>query len=111
MAFLSSYLSRERFKRIAPYVEGDVLDIGCQGGQLLWKLPEQITSYIGIDISQSAIVEAKKNHPSCEFKLINLDDDKMDYVNKFDTIVMSAVIEHLFNLKLVGQGLSTALRP
>lgn len=111
MAFLSAFLSRERLNRILPYIHGDVLDIGCQQGQLRYKLGGQISSYTGIDVESEQISKAKQAHPDCEFKLMNLDDDQTGFENQFDIIVMSAVIEHIFNLKQVGLGLVKALRP
>lgn len=111
MALLSSYLSQERLNRILPHLSGDILDIGCQQGQLRDKLGDQITSYTGIDMEPSSIIKAKQDHPDCKFKLMNIDDDSLGYEGQFDVIVMSAVIEHLFNLKFVGLSLTAALRP
>jgi SAM-dependent methyltransferase len=111
MAALSSHLAKSRFKRISPHVIGDVLDIGCQQGQLYEKLRDQITSYTGIDLSSLDIQNAKKNHPNCAFKQLDLDNEPLTFQNQFDTIVMSAVIEHIFNLKFLGEGLAAALKP
>jgi SAM-dependent methyltransferase len=111
MAFLSSFLSQERLNRILPYIYGDVLDIGCQEGQLRNKLGGRITSYAGIDMTSYQIIKAREDHPDCEFKILNLDDESIGYENQFDTIVMPAVIEHIFNLKHVGLELAASLRP
>lgn len=111
MALLSSYLSRARFAMASPYIRGDVLDIGCQRGQLRDREAARIGRYVGIDLSEADIEEARRHHPDCEFRIVNLDDELLDYEEEFDTIVMLAVIEHIFNLKRLGQGLARALRP
>lgn len=111
MAILSPYLSQARFRRISKHVHGDILDIGCQQGQLYDALKEQISSYTGIDMSLDDIIKAQQLYPKCEFQQLNLDNQTLPYCEKFDTIIMSAVIEHIFNLKMLGQGLSKALKP
>ena len=111
MPLLSAYLSRARYARILPHVRGDVLDIGCQQGQLRDHAAGRINRYVGIDLSESDIEQARRAHPDCEFKALNLDDEPLGYDAAFDTIVMCAVIEHIFNLKHLGQGLARALRP
>lgn len=96
---------------VFPHVKGDVLDIGCQRGELREQLGDRIGRYVGIDLSPLHIAEARKCHPDCEFHLLNIDDEPLDYESEFDTVVMSAVIEHIFNLKHVGRNLARALRP
>jgi SAM-dependent methyltransferase len=111
MALLSAYLSKTRYARIVPHVRGDVLDIGCQHGQLRAHAAERINRYAGIDLSEEDIRQARRAHPDCEFKALNIDDEPLGYEAAFDTIVLCAVIEHIFNLKHLGQGLALALRP
>lgn len=110
MALLSKYLSDARFARLAPHISGDVLDIGCQSGQLKARLGAQIRSYTGVDVSQEAIADARRAHPDAAFHVLNIDEDPLPFESSFDTIVMSALIEHVFNLRLLGKGLSRALR-
>lgn len=111
MALLSAYLARARRARILPHVRGDVLDIGCQHGQLCGHAADRIDRYVGVDLSESDIEQARRAHPEREFKVINVDDEPLGYDAAFDTIVMGAVVEHIFNLKHLGQGLARALRP
>ena len=106
MAALSSYLAESRFQRIAPYICGDVLDVDCQSGQMRDRVSQQITSYTGVDISQDAIDEARRNYPNGEFRHIDLDVESLEFENRFDRIIMSAAIEHIFNLKFLGDGLA-----
>lgn len=111
MALLSSYLSSRRNAVIAPHVRGDVLDVGCQRGQLRDRLAGRIGRYVGIDLSEANLEEARRRHPDCEFRLLDLDDEPLGYEAEFDTIVLVAVIEHVFNLKHLGRNLARALRP
>ncbi len=111
MALLSTYLSRARNAAVLDYIHGDVLDIGCQQGHLRERAAAQIDRYVGIDISEPDIAEARRRHPDCEFEVLNLDDQPLGYEQAFDTIVILAVIEHIFNLKHFGESLSRALKP
>lgn len=111
MALLSSYLSGSRNAAIAPHVHGDVLDIGCQRGQLRDRLGERIGRYVGIDLSPESLEEARRRHPDCEFRLLDIDAEQFGYDSEFDTIVLIAVLEHVFNLKHLGTNLTRALKP
>lgn len=111
MSLLSAYLARKRQAVIATHVRGDVLDIGCQQGQLREQLVGQIGRYAGIDRQMADIEEARRRHPDCEFRALDIDDEPLGYDAEFDTIILIAVIEHIFNLKHLGRNLSRALKP
>ncbi|WP_411817544.1 class I SAM-dependent methyltransferase [Hyphococcus sp. DH-69] len=111
MGILSKHLSDARLAKIKPYIQGDLLDIGCQRGQLGQLVDDQITSYTGVDISADAISAARNENPHAQFVALNIDQDPLPFREEFDTIVMSALIEHIFNLRLLGEGLSQALKP
>lgn len=75
-----------------------VLDIGCGSGRDLTFLNEKGCSVTGIDPSEELLAEAKKQHPELAEKLYkgSLPDDlKAITNNKFDVILLSAVIMHL----------------
>ena len=44
----SNYLRQQRFKAIAPYIKGDVLDLGCGLANILSYLPSGQV-YVGIE--------------------------------------------------------------
>ena len=111
MALLSKYLSAKRMGLIAPNIRGDVLDVGCQSGQFRELARDQIDRYVGIDIDPGQLERAKAAHPECEFHLCNVDDGMPDFQGEFDTVILCAVIEHLFNQKLVAASLAAALKP
>lgn len=111
MSLLSAYLARRRQAMIAKHIRGDVLDIGCQQGQLRERLAERMGRYAGIDLQAADIEEARRNHPDCEFRVLDIDDEPLGYEAEFDTIILCAVIEHIFNLKHLGRNIFRALRP
>lgn len=111
MSLLSGHLVRKRQAVIASYVHGDVLDVGCQQGQLFGLLTSQIGRYVGVDREPGDILEAKRRYPSSEFRVIDIDEEPLGYCEEFDTIVLMAVIEHIFNLKHLGRSIARALKP
>ena len=56
------------------------------------RLTGQIARYVGIDFSEASLDAARRRHPSCEFRLLNVDDEPLGYYAEFDTIVLVAVI-------------------
>lgn len=111
MGLLSSYLARARHEVVSAYIHGDVLDVGCQYGQLRDRHSGQIGRYVGVDVSESAVDEARQRHPDCAFYVLDIDEAPLEFEAEFDTIVMMAVIEHIFNLKHLGRNLARALKP
>lgn len=91
---LSGSLEKKRFNQIKRWLEGkNVLDIGCGTGSLFKIIPREMT-YTGVDGQQEAIDEAKKLHKQATFIKLNIGVDKLKIKEKFDNIVLSAVLEH-----------------
>lgn len=111
MALLSKLLHKQRYAKVASFIRGDVLDIGCQQGQLNSLFGEKISRYVGIEISRECVKQAEVIHPKAEFHVIDVDEDHVPFVCEFDVVTMLAVIEHIFNLKILGKMLYEALRP
>ena len=97
--------------RLVPCIRGDVLDIGCQYGKFREMARAQIGRYVGIDNDSDQLNRARELHSDCQFILCDVDEALPEFDQEFDTIVMCAVIEHLFNQKRVMQSLAQALRP
>jgi 2-polyprenyl-3-methyl-5-hydroxy-6-metoxy-1,4-benzoquinol methylase len=91
---LSGFLTRQRFQAASPYIRGDILDIGCGYGRILSLLPPG-TSYVGVDSGPEILQYLHRAYPSHEFYQLDLDKDALQLVQRFDTILMLAVIEHL----------------
>ena len=73
-----------------------VLDVGCGNGIIsiaLGSLGYQVT---GIDIDPDSIEFAKKNNPydNVDFVVMNVEDELLN--EKFDIVICSEVIEHLY---------------
>ena len=111
MAILSVALSEARIKKISPHIKGDVLEIGCGHGQMRERFDGQISRYTGVDMCAESIEAAERAFPQDTFHLANIDDEKLPFTNEFDTVVLTAVIEHIFNLGVLGESIAQALRP
>jgi SAM-dependent methyltransferase len=47
---------------ISRHAPGDVIDLGCgRGQQLRWLRPEDVTRYIGVDVSPTALADVPKS--------------------------------------------------
>ena len=91
---VSRLLQRGRFLAALPYLRGDVLDLGCNTGQILpWLKPVQ--RYVGVDGNARVAAWWQNKHPEVEFYLRNLDGDALGLDRRFDTVLMLAVLEHL----------------
>jgi 2-polyprenyl-3-methyl-5-hydroxy-6-metoxy-1,4-benzoquinol methylase len=86
---LSPYLRSRRLAVARPFLKGRVLDIGCAEGHLAERVtPDQ---YVGVDLDDDILVEARRAHPQHLFVGI----DELDEAERFDTVVALAVIEHV----------------
>lgn len=90
---LSPFLQNKRISMIINILQNikfkKILDYGCGDANLLKMLKSNI-DYTGLDINLKLINQNKKKFPNASFisKLKN---------QKFDVIVLSAVIEHVIN--------------
>lgn len=111
MGMLSETIKRRRLHKVAPYVCGDVLDIGC-GPALLLGLPgAAIASYTGVDHNAGRIAALQRQHPGRQFLCKDLDEDTLGLDQTFDTILLIAVIEHIYNQKHLLKQLVALLKP
>jgi len=95
MPLFSRYLQRRRLSKIRGHIRGAVLDLGCGDASLMtWLRPNQ--SYTGVESRADLVKELQESGlPGC-FIAADLDvDDLALEPGAYDTIVMSAVIEHL----------------
>ena len=77
----------------ANFVSGDMLEIGCATGEFCHTLHERGVNATGIDISESAITEARSRYKAIPFHVGTIDN--LDSEIKFDMIFAFEVIEHL----------------
>jgi len=110
---LSNYLSNARSKRTMQYLKGDVLDIGCgpaKNYQLAIDHNLPVSSYTGIEYSLDQVKQLKVQYPEASFYSVDLDEENLPLHQPFDTIILLAVIEHIFNLKFLFKQLFKLLK-
>lgn len=77
--------------------EDKVLDIGCGNGACTNAVSKKVSRAIGIDISQKNINFAKEKFSNNNLIYITGDATKYIFDEKFDTILLSNVLEHIEN--------------
>ena len=95
------------------------LDIGCGGGILSEKLNRLGANVTGIDASKTSIEiakeHAKKSRLKINYKCITtseiLKKRGKKHLNKFDLVIASEVIEHVYNRKIFLSDISNLCRP
>ena len=102
-ALFSNFLRKKRMKITRPYLRGRILDFGCGVGELTQMCNPE--TYVGVDIDTTSIEIARKKHPMFQF-LFELPENE-----KFDTIVMLAIIEHIPDPVALLKKLKTMLKP
>jgi len=88
-------------------LEGKVLDLGCGSGELLKELKEKGFECYGVEMDKNAVEICRKNN----LKVIQ--GDIQEYIKKinakFDVIILSHVLEHLYNPSFVIREISRIL--
>ena len=108
----SGKLRGARYHQVLPYVRGAVLELGCGTSPLPTEHRDRFTSYTGSDVDAELMEQLSARHPEHRYRAIDLDHEDIPAEwGTFDTILVAAVIEHLFNLELVMRRLSAALSP
>jgi 2-polyprenyl-3-methyl-5-hydroxy-6-metoxy-1,4-benzoquinol methylase len=85
---LSPYLRRKRIQAVAPWLKGRVLDFGCGAGMLATLV--DCEKYLGVEIDELSLQQARKQFSKHQFV-----PALPERVEKFDTVVALAVIEHV----------------
>ena len=85
---LSPFLAKKRMSKVLPFLNGSVLDYGCGVGNLAEVVDKD---YVGFDIDNASLTIARKRYPNKKFI------SELHSEQKYDTIIMLAVIEHLDN--------------
>lgn len=104
-------LEREMFKNAIKENNLTILDVGCGTGALgSFYQKNQDCKVYGIEISQNAYLEAKKNL----FEVVKGNVEIMELPfseNFFDVVIMGDVLEHLINPISTLEKLSAVLKP
>ena len=70
-----------------------VLDLGCAAGSLAHTLRNDVRRFVGVDISEAAVAEARQRHPHAEFHVTKLEAFTPECT--FDVIVFGEVLYYL----------------
>lgn len=85
---LSPWLRRKRFNAARRYVKGRVLDVGCGSGSFARFV--DCESYVGVDVDQPSLDVARQTLQKYCFL-----SEFPPHLEKFDSVVSLAVIEHV----------------
>jgi len=110
MGLLSTPAQRLRLRRVLPWVRGRILDVGCGTGAILERLdaPEE---YHGVDAQAEVLEHLRRRYPQHTFEQADLDLDAFAEGRSFDTILLLAVIEHVYNQRHLFEQLLARLAP
>jgi 2-polyprenyl-3-methyl-5-hydroxy-6-metoxy-1,4-benzoquinol methylase len=74
---------------------------------------ERGCTVVGMDLSESGIELARKNHPDGRFEVLGASDRILEELaeSPFDIIVSTEVVEHLYNPRAYVKGAFQALKP
>ncbi len=101
---LSAYLIAK------PYIQGDLLELGCGEGRGVSELAPLASKYTAIDKIGEVIEQLSANFPAHDFQQGHF--PPMPYENEsFDTIVSFQVIEHIQNDHLFLKEIARILKP
>lgn len=89
----NAHYQPERFIKIAELCKGRVLDVGCGTGHLsdFYSGP-----YVGIDISDVAVAQAKEiRRKDAFFQVADVTKTRLEVQKKVDTVVIAEMLEHI----------------
>jgi len=111
MPLLTRYARQQRYAAIRPFVCGDVLDIGC-GNMLKAFKPENLRRYVGIDVNPALVANMRRLFPEHEFHLCDVEREPLPvHGQRFDTVLLVAILEHLNDPHRVLAQVAEHLRP
>jgi SAM-dependent methyltransferase len=108
---LSKYLQRCRVRKVVRWVRGSVLDLGCGDASLLPLLAGRMERYCGVERSAELVESLGRRYPGHRFLCLDMDEDRIDTEERFDTVLMVAFIEHVYNQKRLFTEVLRHLRP
>lgn len=111
MGLLSNFIKRQRIAMAAPYVQGDVLELGCGPAVALDLWRDRIASYTGVDYRKDLVAANQRRYPQHTFHARDLDDEPLDLHAQFDTVLMLALVEHVYNQKHLMRQVAMHLKP
>ena len=108
---LTGLIRKQRLAMVTPYLKGDVLEVGCSDGSMLYAAGGDLGRYVGIDINEEALARAVATFPEHQFLRCNIEHEAFGFSEEFDVVLMLALIEHVFNQGHLLDQCRLALRP
>jgi SAM-dependent methyltransferase len=93
-----------------PYIQGDVLELGCGEGRGIDLISPKASSYLGLDKIEVIINRLKNKYPKLDFESGSFPPVQIKD-NSFDTIVTFQVIEHIKHDRLFLEEIYRLLKP
>ncbi len=95
----------------APYVKGDVLEVGCGEGRGIELLMKNAGSFTAVDKIESVIERLREKHPAARLISMNIPPLTGLPDNAFDVVVSFQVIEHIEDDRFFLEEIHRVLRP
>jgi len=103
-----------KLKKLIPLEDNiTIIDFGCGNGKILEEIKKinPKANLIGLDVSETALEQARKNLPEVELYKIN-DGEKIPLKSEIaDFIFSSEVIEHIYDIENAFSEMARILRP
>lgn len=75
-----------------------ILDLGCGNGGMCCALSSEGYDVVGCDADRAGIEIARAQDPEGDYRLVSVYEDlPTDLVDRFDVVISSEVVEHLFS--------------
>ena len=102
----------ERFVTLVAKIEGirSICDLGCGNGHIAGRLASLGYDVTGIDASHSGIRIAASTYPNVNFNEAHIDPN-LPAPEKFDLVISSDVIEHLYRPSDLLEAANSLLKP
>jgi len=89
-----------------------VLDLGCGNGSLCRIIHDAGFQVEGCESSETGIQQARSTHPDIQFTCASIyDEPPAEWLGRFDVIVSTEVIEHLYDPRAMPRLAARLLKP
>ena len=110
---LSSAIRQRRYALALPFISGRILDIGCGQADLADFVPQR-EAYTGVDINPALLALGQQRYPEHQFYPADLEARELPPEitrQRFDTITLIALLEHLAEPARILNQLAALLAP
>ncbi|MDB6140171.1 MAG: methyltransferase [Verrucomicrobiaceae bacterium] len=99
-------------RRLASLPGAKVLDLGCGNGALCGSISKAGFEITGVDVSDEGIMHARKAWPGIRFEKLGVyDEPPAEFLEAFDVVISTEVIEHLYAPRALATLISRLLKP